>query len=371
MRIRPGILGFITVFQVVMFAVHLLLFETWTYHSTDASFHATWQLRLTAFFLSISFLVASLLAFRYTNFLVRFIYKIAAIWLGIVSFLAFAAVLSWATFAIVALSGSSIEFHRIVEVLFAFGALAGFAGLFNAGWTRIRRVPVTLENLPDSWRGRTAALVSDVHLGHFRNGWFLKSIVAKIMSAKPDVIFVAGDLYDGTAIDAHKAAEPLSNLRAEFGTYFVSGNHEQFRDDSEYLKAVAAANVRVMRNEKVVVDGLQIVGVPYNHATHDGHLRSVLKEIGVNQNQPSILLTHAPDRPHIAEEAGISLQLSGHTHVGQFYPWTWMAKRMYRQFVYGLSRLGKLQVYTSSGAGTWGPPMRLGSNPEIVLFEFV
>ena len=115
---------------------------------------------------------------------------------------------------------------------------------------------------------------------------------------------------------------------------------------------------------------MQIVGVPYNHDTHDGHLRSVLQGIGVDRNRASILLTHAPDRPHVAEEAGISLQVSGHTHVGQFFPWTWVARRIYRQFAYGLSRIGKMQVYTSSGAGTWGPPLRLGSSPEIVLLQF-
>jgi predicted MPP superfamily phosphohydrolase len=151
----------------------------------------------------------------------------------------------------------------------------------------------------------------------------------------------------------------------------VAGNHEQFGDDTKYLRAISETGVRVLSNEKVEAEGLQIVGVPYRHATHDEHFRSVLAGIGVDRERASILLTHAPDRPWIAEQAGISLQLSGHTHVGQFYPWTWMARRIYRQFVYGLSRIGRMLVYTSSGAGTWGPPLRLGSNPEIVMIEFV
>jgi predicted MPP superfamily phosphohydrolase len=152
--------------------------------------------------------------------------------------------------------------------------------------------------------------------------------------------------------------------------YFVAGNHEQFGDDSKYLRAIEAAGVRVLSNEKVEADGLQIIGVPYRNATQDGRLASVLQRIGVDRDRASILLTHAPDRPEIAEAAGVSLQLSGHTHVGQFIPWSWMARRMYRQSVYGLSQIGKMQVFTSSGAGTWGPPLRLGSNPEIVVLEF-
>jgi uncharacterized protein len=229
---------------------------------------------------------------------------------------------------------------------------------------------VRLANLPAAWRGRKAALISDVHLGHVRNGSFLRRMVAKILKENPDAIFIAGDLYDGTAIDAARAAEPLRKLAAPHGVYFVAGNHEQFGDDSKYLHAIAASGVRVLSNEKVEVDGLQIVGVPFRNATQDGQFAAVLRGIGVDRGRASILLTHAPDHPEIAEAAGVSLQLSGHTHLGQFVPWSWMARRIYRQFVYGLSRIGKMQVFTSSGAGTWGPPLRLGSNPEIVMLQF-
>ena len=195
-------------------------------------------------------------------------------------------------------------------------------------------------------------------------------MVAKILKEAPDAIFIAGDLYDGTAIDAHHAAEPLSDLKAPHGVYFVAGNHEQFGDDSRYLRAIEAAGVRVLSNEKVEVDGMQIIGVPYRNATRDAHLTSALKGVGLDRDRASILLVHAPDHPEAAEAAGVSLQLSGHTHLGQFIPWSWMARRIYRQFVYGLSRIGKMQVFTSSGAGTWGPPLRLGSNPEIVVLQF-
>ena len=195
-------------------------------------------------------------------------------------------------------------------------------------------------------------------------------MVAKILKEEPDAIFIAGDLYDGTAIDAGRAAEPLNKLTAPHGVYFIAGNHEQFGDDSKYLQAITAAGVRVLSNEKVDVDGLQIIGVPYRNAVRGGQLASVLQDVRVDRGRASILLTHAPDHPEIAEAAGVSLQLSGHTHLGQFIPWSWMARRIYRQFVYGLSRIGKMQVFTSSGAGTWGPPLRLGSNPEIVMLEF-
>ena len=358
------------VFQAILFLAHFLLYETWRFSPARGGMHGALWIKLLLGALSMSFLAASLLAFRYTNGPLRVFYRAAAVWLGLLTFLVIASVSSWVAFGLARLVGANVNFHRTVGFLFGVALVAGLYGVFNAGWTRITRTTVRLANLPQAWRGRRAALISDVHLGHVRNGGFLRRMVAKILKEEPDLIFIAGDLFDGTAIDAGRAAEPLNKLTAPHGVFFVAGNHEQFGDDSKYLRAIAAAGVRVLSNEKVDADGLQIIGVPFRNATHDGQLASVLHNIGVDRNRASILLTHAPDRPEIAEAAGVSLQLSGHTHLGQFIPWSWMARRMYRQFVYGLSRIGKMQVFTSSGAGTWGPPLRLGSNPEIVMLEF-
>jgi len=367
MRHRKTFLTFIAVVQVVLFLAHYFLYQTWTFRHVPGH-----PLALEATFglLSISFVAASVLAFSYTSAPVRGFYKGAAVWMGLLSFLFLAALCSWALLGIVTLAGGGIDFHRMVEGLFAFAFVLGWYGVWNASWTRITRARVRLENLPDAWRGRKAALISDVHLGHVRNRGFLLRLIAKVLREEPDLIFIAGDLFDGTAIDAAKAAEPLSQLTAPHGVYFVAGNHEQFGDDSKYLNAIAATGVRVLKNERVNVDGLQIVGVPYRDAATNGGLASVMRSVPLDRKRASILLTHAPDDPATAEALGFSLQLSGHTHLGQFIPWSWMARRIYRQFVYGLSRIGRMQVFTSSGAGTWGPPLRLGSNPEIVMLEF-
>jgi uncharacterized protein len=364
------LIGLIVILQAVLFLAHFLVYETWTFSPAGIAIPGTLTIRLVLGFLSVSFVAASLLAFRYTNAAVRAFYRVAAVWLGFMTYLFFAAVFSWVIFGVARLAGLDVSFHAMAEWLFGAAILAGLFGVFNASLTRITRTTVRLANLPPSWRGRRAALISDLHLGHVRNGGFLRRMVAKILQEEPDAIFIAGDLYDGTAIDIRRAAEPLSDLVAPHGVYFVAGNHEQFRDESNYLHAIAAAGVRVLINEKVEVDGLQIVGVPYRNAARGGHFTSVLQGLRLDRSRASILLTHAPDHPEIAEAAGVSLQLSGHTHLGQFIPWSWMARRIYRQFVYGLSRIGKMQVFTSSGAGTWGPPLRLGSNPEIVVLHF-
>src|SRR6202048_2330787 len=370
MRVRQELIGFVAITQSVLFLTHYLLYETWIFSPTGSETPGAFWIKLVLGFLSVSFIAASLLAFRYTNTALRAFYRAAAVWMGLVSFLFLAAVSSWILFGIARLAGLNMNFHRTVELLFGAAVMAGLYGVLNASWTRITRTPVRLANLPAAWHGRTAALISDVHLGHVRNGSFLRRLVAKILREEPDAIFIAGDLYDGTAIDARRAAQPLRELVAPHGVYFVAGNHEQFGDDSKYLHAIAAAGVRVLSNEKVEVDGLQIIGVPYRNATRDGQFLSVLQSIGLDRDRASILLAHAPDRPKTAAAAGVSLQLSGHTHLGQFVPWSWMARRIYRQFVYGLSRIGKMQAFTSSGVGTWGPRLRLGSNPEIVMLQF-
>lgn len=363
------LIGFIAIVQFILIAAHFLLYETWAFSPAGSGYGSSWLAMITGV-LSVSFVAASLLAFRYTNSFVRIVYRAAAVWLGFLTFLFSAAATSWIVYSLSSIAGFKVNFHVMVEALFAGAVLLGIYGLLNSNLTRITRATVRLRNLPDAWRGRKAALVSDVHLGHVRNSSFLRRIVTKILKEEPDAVFIAGDLFDGTAIDAHRATEPLSKLKAPHGVYFVAGNHEQFGDDSKYLSAVAAAGVRVLSNEKVDVEGLQIVGVPYRNATQHGHLASALRAAGVDRHRASILLTHAPDWPEVAEAAGVSLQLSGHTHLGQFVPWSWLARRIYRQFVYGLSRIGNMQIFTSSGVGTWGPPLRLGSNPEIVMLEF-
>jgi predicted MPP superfamily phosphohydrolase len=361
---------FIAAFQCVLLVAHLLLYVTWAY-SPATGLSGGWPWAALVFgLLSVSFVPASLLAFRYTNPIVRGLYRIAAVWIGLLTFLVAAAICSWMVYFIGKMAGVEVNFHRIVEASFGIAAVLGLFGVFNANWTRVTRTTVRLMNLPAAWRGRRAALVSDLHLGHVRNGDFMGRVVTKILREEPDAIFIAGDLYDGTAIDAARAAEPLKKLRAPQGVYFVAGNHEQFGDDTKYLAAIAAAGVRVLHNEKVDIQGLQIAGVPYRHASCPPAFVEVLQGMGLDRGRASILLTHAPDHPEIAEAAGVSLQLSGHTHLGQFVPWSWIARRIYRQFVYGLSRIGKMQVFTSSGVGTWGPPLRLGTNPEIVVLEF-
>jgi hypothetical protein len=366
---RSRFVVFVAVFQTVLILGHIFVYQTWNSFWQAPDPPGVPPLALAMAFLSVSFVAATLLAFRFNNFLLRLFYTASAIWLGTLSFLFFAACFTWTIYGAVRLGGVHPDQRLLAASMLGVAVLLSLIALVNAEWTRTKKITIRLPNLPPSWRGRKAALISDMHLGHVHNAGFARRMVAKINALKPDMVWIAGDLYDGTAIDAARAVEPLRFLKPSFGTFFVEGNHEEFSDPSKYRRAIEGVGVRVLNNEKVDVDGLQILGVTYRDATHAGHFGSVLDAIGVERGRASVLLTHAPDQVAVAAAAGIGLQVSGHTHVGQFLPYTWLAARIYRQFVYGLQRSGPMQVYTSSGSGTWGPPLRLGSNPEIVLIQ--
>jgi predicted MPP superfamily phosphohydrolase len=258
----------------------------------------------------------------------------------------------------------------LTEILFGVAILASVYGIINSGTIRVTRINAELPHLTAQWRGKTAVWVSDTHLGQVRNYRFAQHIATMVQNLHPDIIFIGGDLYDGVAGDLDKMIEPFSRITASQGTYFITGNHEEFSDNARYLQAVRRAGIRVLNNEMINLDGLQVIGVDYRDSRSEKQFRMVLKQIRIDRDKPSILLKHSPQHLQIAREHGISLQLSGHTHQGQLFLFRWITSRVYHGYDYGLKSFGDLLVYTSSGAGTWGPPMRVDTIPEIVAIKF-
>lgn len=361
---------FIIIVQSILFAAHAFVYETWNAFSQAPDPPGISRLAMVFALLSLSFVTASLLAFRYHHFLVRALYWIASSWLGILNYSVLGAILCWILYGVGRIAGASWNWREIAVALFAASVAVGAIGIVNASWTRVTRIKVKLPNLPESWRGRLAALVSDTHFGPVRALGFSRHIVRMLNRERPDVVFLAGDVYDGTAVDAKALAQPLKDITAPLGSYYVTGNHDEFGGGAHYLEALSGAGVHVLDRKTVNVDGLQIVGVPYRDLATPDRFQAALEQAQFDNQRTSVLLAHAPNRLWEAEKAGISLQLSGHTHGGQFFPWTKIVSRIYGKFAYGLHKLGNMMVYTSCGAGTWGPPVRLGTNPEIVLIQF-
>jgi predicted MPP superfamily phosphohydrolase len=203
-----------------------------------------------------------------------------------------------------------------------------------------------------------------------RNLHFIRKIIRKLAALQPAAVFIAGDMYDGPKTNVEELAQAWKVWSPRLGTYYVTGNHEEFRDRNQYIRAVMRAGVRVLNNEGIDLDGMQLVGVHFGESLNVELFREILRKSAPDRTRPSILITHAPDRREAAAAEGISLQVSGHTHQGQLLPFTWAVKRMYGAYAYGLQRVGEMQIYTSSGAGTWGPPLRVGTIAEIVLLQF-
>jgi predicted MPP superfamily phosphohydrolase len=361
----------VCIVQGILFLAHVFVLHTWVAFWPPLGAYLP-VLRPAFYVLALSFAPATLLAFKFSNSLAQFCYSAASIWLGFFNFIFFAACLSWLGWYAIRLAVPSSTAIRpfLCAVFTAAALLAGFYGILNARVIRVRKIAVRLPHLPDSWRGRTAVMLSDLHLGPINGAKFCARIAGMCAELQPDIVFLPGDLFDGTHAHLERLLTPFQQLHPRFGIFFSTGNHEEFSDPAPYLEAITEVGIRVLVNERVIVDGLSVAGISYSLTHSPIELRTVLESIRIQSGETGILLNHVPTRLPLVEGAGFTLQLSGHTHRGQIVPFTWITKRVFGPFTYGLNNFGALQVYTSSGAGTWGPPMRIGSAPEIVQITF-
>ena len=362
---------FVSIVQSILFLGHWFVYRTLVRFLGVSAPGKLLTLRVVLGLLSVSLVLTSFLAFRYSNLLVRSLYTVAASWLGIFYLFILASILCWIFYGLAKLFHLPVDQKLLIEILIGIALAASLYGFINAGVIRTTRINVQLPHLPSSWKGKTAVWVSDTHLGQVRNYGFARRIAAKVVSLHPDIVFIGGDLYDGVAVDLDKTIEPFSKISVPFGTYFITGNHEEFLDNTPYLQAVRRAGIHVLYNEKIEMDGLQIIGVDYRDSRREEDFRAILQGMRIDPHQPSILLKHTPLLLQVAREQGISLQLSGHTHQGQVFLFRFITSKVYRGYDYGLKWFGDLLVNTSSGAGTWGPPMRIDTIPEIVVITFL
>jgi len=363
---RTRMVTFAGVVGAILLAANWFVWATWNHFWGTP---ATPALEVIFSVLTMAFIATTLLGMRYSHPWLRLAYRISAIWLGVLNFAFFAACAVWVFSAAMALLPLHIEPRFVGALFFGCAILVSIYGLVNASWLRVSHVTVKLANLPQAWRGRTLALVTDLHLGNFRGSGFTRRVVAKLQQLHPEAVLISGDVFDGSKANLDALVAPWKKFSAPAGVYFVTGNHEEFTARQTFIDAIERAAIRVLNNEKVEFEGMQIIGV-HDGETHDPQVfRGLLQRAALDWNRPSILLAHQPSNLAIAEDEGISLQVSGHTHGGQLWPWTWVAARVHGRFNRGLNRFGELLVLTSDGVGTWGAPMRVGTKAEIVLIR--
>jgi predicted MPP superfamily phosphohydrolase len=272
----------------------------------------------------------------------------------------------------------AIAFDSAVAVpLLALAVTA--IGFINARrLARVVKVDVPIAGLPRELDGYAIAQISDIHVGPTIKRAYLNAIVNKVNSLKADAIAVTGDLVDGSVQRLAMHTQPLERLAAPDGVFFVTGNHEYYSGAEQWIAEVRRLGLRVLLNEHVIrrrgEAAVMIAGVTDYTAQHFNPLHKSDPQLAAagapDDVAVKVLLAHQPRSAPAAAEAGFDLQLSGHTHGGQFFPWNLFVP-LQQPFVAGLNRVRSLWVYTSRGTGYWGPPKRFGAPSEITLVRLV
>lgn len=340
-------------------------------------------------FLALSFMASFfLLRWQENEFNVGF-YVFSATWTGSFINLLLAAGMSWLLIAILRITGHNPNTRLIAASWFILAVLYSTCGVWNAFHPRIKSIHVKIENLPDHWKNKTIVQLSDVHLGHIYGERFLNNLIKKVKTANPEIVFITGDLFDGMVSNLKHFARSLKLLKAPKGVFFITGNHEIYVGLNRALDVLNQTKIIILHNEVIETDGLQIIGISYPGIKKVNEINGfeTLKQ-NPSHKVPRILLFHTPTniRPKGKDELdqhfstywvpdtnfgfhkqlGVDLQLSGHSHAGQIFPFGFLTKLIYKGYDYGLRQEGGFCIYTTSGVGTWGPPMRTGNSPEIV-----
>ncbi|MDI6627422.1 MAG: metallophosphoesterase [Rhodococcus sp. (in: high G+C Gram-positive bacteria)] len=246
-------------------------------------------------------------------------------------------------------------------------------GLVEAATPRATNTDVVLDRLPAEFDGVRVALVSDLHVGPSRGADFVRKVVDSINAQNPDVVLLDGDLIDGTVALVGEDLEPLRDLEAPLGVFAVSGNHEFYAGDGgEWLDFWSTLGIDVLRNERTTITrgdaAIDIAGI--NDATapapYEPDLAAALD--GIDPDRFVLLMAHQPLQAVEASDFGVDMQVSGHTHGGQIWPIRYLVP-LQQPSVQGLDTIGNTTLYTTRGAGAWGPPVRVAAPPEIAMLE--
>lgn len=317
------------------------------------------------------------------------LYLAGAVWLALFLHLLLASLLAW--MICLPLEARPGLVRAAALTLFGIAGLWTAYGFWNAQHPRVKRLDIPVAHVKPGSEGSTLVHLSDLHLGRIHGTRFMEQLIVKIAALQPDAILITGDLFDGLSGELSGFTALLRKLKAPRGVYFVTGNHEYYAGHSRVMKVLAQSGIRVLNNEAVDAGGLGLIGVSYPGLLGEkanpgirGYAEIASREI------PRILLFHtptsirlgngerhvslylSPDTSFGANGAlKIDLQLSGHTHRGQIFPFNFLTRILYRGYDYGLHRMEDFHLYVSPGVGTWGPPMRTVGPPEIVVIRLL
>ncbi|HWE24283.1 MAG TPA: metallophosphoesterase [Myxococcales bacterium] len=260
----------------------------------------------------------------------------------------------------------AIGVGSVAAGLSVFGVYSALAGM------RIKDVAVRIADLPRTLAGLRIVHISDLHIGPLLRKEWVEGVVERVRALKPDLVAITGDLVDGTVDELREHVAPLARLaEAPRGVYFTTGNHEYYSGVDEWLQYLPTLGIRPLSNERVqVAPGLDVAGIhdPTGRGRYAPDLARALD--GRDERTPVVLLAHQPRQFREAARSGVALTLSGHTHGGQIWPFSWFVA-LVQPYIAGLHRRGDAQLYVSRGTGFWGPPMRVFAPAEIAVLRLL
>jgi uncharacterized protein len=360
---RLQLIFFISIALLIYFGLHTLLFFLLTRFFSPGTRSARLGLALILLFLSLSFITAFIWTQFSTHKFLQGFYYGSAVWLGTMVNLLLIFGAGLLVINLFQWFFPGIERKTFGLFLLGFAVLYTSYGLYHAGQLKTKFLSIPIKNVPKEWQGKKLAQVSDVHLGLMNGEVLSRRIAAIINEQKVDFVFITGDLFDGIGDDLAQSIKPFDRIKAPI--YYITGNHETYLGIDKALSAIEKTKIRILRDEIVDLGGVQLIGIDYPQRGWKKDIKSVLEKI--DPKKPSILLYHEPAQIETAQRFNVSLQLSGHTHNGQIWPMKIFTSLVYKGFDYGLHQMGDYAIYTTSGAGTWAPPMRIGSTSEIAI----
>lgn len=361
---------FVLIALSILYLTHYFLYLSIVHFFGVAGLSRKLVPALALFILATSFIASEILLRASASFLSQALYFISSLWLGVGLTLATCFVLAWLGWGAARVFTNSPAPALFGWTAVALAGLYSGYGVWNAYHPRTTEISVSIKNLPSEWRGKSIVQLSDVHLGHILGPTFLKGIVEMVNARNPEIVLITGDLFDGSDGRLDELVRPLNDIRAPLGIYYVTGNHETYLGVARAYEALKTTRVRILEDEMTLIYGLQLIGISYPQRGVGKNLAEAISKLpGFDSEKPSILLYHNPDKAEQAIAAGVNLMLAGHTHKGQIFPIQFISRLIYKKYYNGLHVEGDTTIYTSSGAGTWGPTMRTGNHPEIAVIR--
>lgn len=385
-----GFIIFLTVVLAFLFGMHYAFFRSIIYFFNITRLLGKVFIYTAMTAMTFSFISAFMLLHRYPNDWTIWYYRMAAGWTGLLINLLLAVGAAWLVIGAARVAGYTIHAKSMASIFMTGALLFSVWGLWRAFHPEVREIDIPVDSRSGDWQDYRIVQLSDVHLGFLRGREFADRMVDRVNALDPDLIMITGDLFDGIGGFYDAFIEPLNRLKAGRGIFFVTGNHEHYAGIGQTLAVIGKTGITVLDNEMVDINGLQVMGVSYPGIRHETEIAG-LKDMNPSKNY-RILLFHTPTsilipssgrKPrHVStywvpdttydfnRQLGVDLQLSGHTHYGQLFPFNLITRLIYRGNDYGLKQHQTLYLYTSSGVGTWGPPLRTAGKSEIVLIRF-